>query len=122
MEERPKIIVLASSLALFGAFFTLAITVIGLDLAAEGLLTKMAFCLLTLALFLAVAGSLNKDGQWTWSFLIFAEALCAAVPLIGFAFGAIDALSCIFLVAIAVFMIMLTASGQGKRWVEADRI
>jgi len=122
MEERPKIIVLASSLALIGAFFTLAITVIGLDLAAEGLLTKMAFCLLTLSLFLAVAGSLSKDGQWTWSFLIFAEALCAAVPLLGFAFGAIDALSCICLVAIAVFIIVLTASGQGKRWVEADRI
>jgi len=122
MGERPKIIVLASALALFGAIFTLAIIVIGLDLGAEGLLTKMAFCLLTLTLFLAVAGSLNKDGPWTWSFLIFVEALCAAVPLLGYAFGAIDALSSIFLVAIAVFMIMLTASGQGKRWVEADRI
>jgi len=122
MAERPGSVVLASLLALLGAFFALAVTIIGLDIGAEGMLTRTAFGLLTLALFLAVAGSLNANGQWSWNFLIFAEALCAAVPIIGFAYGSIDALACMLLAVIAVIMIMVTSTSQVKRWVDADRI
>ncbi|MDR0198171.1 MAG: hypothetical protein LBI08_00305 [Methanomassiliicoccaceae archaeon] len=122
MEDRPKIVILASILALVGAFFALAVAVIGLDVNADGLLSKMAFSLLTLALFLAIAGSLNMNGQWTWRFLIFAEALCAAVPIAGCAYGAIDLTACICLVLIAVVIILITTTTQVRRWVEADRV
>jgi uncharacterized membrane protein len=122
MEDRPKIVILASVLAVLGAFFALAVAVKGLDVEVDGLLTKMAFSLLTMALFLAVAGSLNMDGQWTWRFLIFAEALCAAVPIIGCAYGAIDILSCVCLVIIAILVIAITTTSKAKRWVEADRV
>ena len=122
MAERPGSVVLASLLALVGAFFALAVAVIELDVEGEGLLSKMAFSLLTLVLFLAIAGSLKANGQWTWRFLIFAEALCAAVPIAGLAYGALEAWECMILVIIAVFVIMLTTSVKTKRWVEADRV
>ncbi|MDR0334714.1 MAG: hypothetical protein LBH69_02370 [Methanomassiliicoccaceae archaeon] len=121
MVERPRSVVLASLLALLGAFFALVIAVLGIGM-EEGVLSKMAFCLLTLALFLAVAGSLNANGQWTWRFLIFAQALCAAIPMVGCVYGAIDIASCLLLVIIAVVIIFLTSSAQTKRWVEADRV
>jgi len=122
MAERPGSVVLASLLALVGAFFALAVAVIELDVEGEGLLSKMAFSLLTLVLFLAIAGSLKANGQWTWRFLIFAEALCAAVPIAGLVYGALEAWECMILVIIAVFVIMLTTSVKTKRWVEADRV
>jgi len=122
MAERPGSVALASLLALAGAFFALAVAVIELNVEGEGLLSKMAFSLLTLVLFLAIAGSLKANGQWTWGFLIFAEALCAAVPIAGFVYGALALWECVGLVLIAVVVIMLTASVKTKRWVEADRV
>ena len=109
-------------LAMIGAFFALAVAVIGLDTGSEGLTTKMAFSLLTLALFLAVAGSLNVNGQWSWSFLVFAEALCAAVPIIGYVCGAMDLLFCLILVILASVIILMTTTPKVKRWIEADRV
>ncbi|MCL2143422.1 MAG: hypothetical protein FWH44_04095 [Methanomassiliicoccaceae archaeon] len=121
MDDRPVYVVIASILALAGAVAALAVAVNGLDIEAEGLLTKMAFSLLTMALFLAVAGSLNMNGQWSWRFLIFAEVLCAAVPAAGYAFGAIDLIFSAVIVIIAIFVILITTAPGVKRWVDADR-
>lgn len=122
MDYRPKTVIIASLLAMLGAFVALIVAVIGLDIETGHVLTKMAFCLLTMALFLAVAGSLNKNGQWTWRFVIFAAALCAAVPIMGYAFKAIGLAGSVLLVLIAAVIILLASSEKTKDWIEADRL
>jgi len=122
MERRPKLVIIASLLAIAGAFVALLVAVLGLDTGADGLLRKMGFSLLTMALFIAVFGSLSMNGQWTWRFLIFMQALCAAVPIMGYAFKAIDIVSCVILVILAALMIVFTSTEKAKDWVEADRL
>jgi len=122
MERRPNLVIIASLLAIAGAFVALVVAVVGLDVEADGLLRKMGFSLLTMALFIAVFGSLSMNGQWSWRFLIFVQALCAAVPIVGYAFKAIDIVSCVLMVILAAFMIVLTSTEKAKEWVEADRL
>ncbi|MCL2711874.1 MAG: hypothetical protein FWD37_01170 [Methanomassiliicoccaceae archaeon] len=122
MDERPKNIVFASGLAVIGAMFALMVTILQLDLAAEGMEAKLGCCLLTLLLFLAIGGALFANGQWTWRFLIFMEVMGAAVPLISFLFGMIPFMFSATLVAISCLIIGLTTTKEARRWVEADRI
>jgi hypothetical protein len=122
MEERPKGVVIASGIALVGAFSALIAIVFGLDLAAEGLGLKMSIFALSLALFLAIAGSLFKNGQWSWRFLIFMEVFCAILPVIAYIFGYIDFLYVVVFVFIAALTVLFTTSADTKRWVEADRV
>jgi peptidoglycan/LPS O-acetylase OafA/YrhL len=122
MENRPSSVVIASLLALLGAFVALIVAVIGLDIEGEGLLMKMAFSLLTMVLFLALAGSLNKNGQWSWRFVIFAAALCAAVPIMAYAFKAMNFAASLFLVVLAAVIILMVSTEKTKDWIEADRL
>ena len=133
MEERPNNVVVASTAALIGAFFAFVSAVlIGRGITdnssvfnvfeIEGFEIKITFCILSVLLFIAVAGSLNKNGQWSWRFLIFMEVLCTAIPMLAYIFGAMDFTFCITLVIMACLSIIFTATHDTKRWVEDDRI
>ena len=122
MEVRPKHVVFASTAALIGAFFALMVTILALDIGKSGLEVKIGFGLLSLILFLAVAGSLSKNGQWTWRFLIFMEVICTAVPMIAFLFGVMEFAFCLAMVALGCVMIVFTTTTETRRWVETDRI
>jgi len=130
MEERPTLVVVASTLALIGAFFALMVTIFALDFTrTEGALDlvgspelKMGFCLLSLILFIAVAGSLSFNGQWSWRFLIFMEVMCTAVPILGYLFGAIDFPFTVTLVVLSCVTIICTTTGEVKTWIESDRV
>ncbi|MDR0778422.1 MAG: hypothetical protein LBE48_03165 [Methanomassiliicoccaceae archaeon] len=122
MGERPKSVVIASGLALLGVLFALAAIITGLDLAAERLGTKMAIYILLMVLFLAVAGSLYKNGQWSWRFLIFMEVFCAVLPVAAYIFEFLDSFYTLALAAVACLTIMFTTTRGTKRWIDADRI
>ena len=133
MEERPMLVVVTSTLALIGAFFALMVTIFALI--PDSSLTlddpefgikldalEMGFCLLSLILFIAVAGSLSYNGQWSWRFLIFMEVLCTAAPMLSFLFGAMDIEFTITLVFLSCLTIVLTTTNEVKRWIEVDRV
>jgi len=122
MEERPSYIVAASVLALTGALFSLAVLISEFDILAEDFALRTGLHLLSVILFIGIAGSLNMNGQWSWRFLIFMEALCAAVPITALLFEFTGILYCAALVLISAVVIILTASNGARRWVEADRI
>jgi len=122
MNERPKNVVIASVAALFGIFFAALVAVMTLVDNAEGLATNISLCLLSLVLFLGVFGSLNRNGQWSWRFLIFMSAFCAAVPIVAYIYGAMDLLFAVILLSLASVVIMLTATREAENWVEADRL
>jgi len=127
-------VVVASTLALIGAFFALVVTIFALitifesiDPAAAAaeeynLGLYMGFCLLMLILFIAVAGSLNSNGQWSWRLLIFMEVLCTAVPVVAYLFDVVDIPSMVALVVIGSLMVVFTTTTDSRRWVESDRI
>jgi len=130
MEERPTFVVVASTLALIGAFVALVVTIFALDFTrtdgAFDLLTSpelaMGFCLLSLILFIAVAGSLSFNGQWSWRFLIFMEVMCTAVPILSYLFGAIDFPFTVTLVILACLTIVFTTTHEVRDWIESDRV
>ncbi|MDR2866278.1 MAG: hypothetical protein LBV13_02610 [Methanomassiliicoccaceae archaeon] len=122
MVGRPKYVAAASIIALIGAFLTIVVAVSGFDIEEEGLAMKMGLCVLSLILFLAVCGSLNTNGQWTWRFLIFMEVLCTAVPVIGFMLEAIDLLFAAALAILAGLTVVFSVQAETRRWVEADRL
>ena len=122
METRPSQVIIVMALALIGALFALMYTIIRLDLQAEGFTTTIAFNLLLLAFFLAVAGSLNVNGQWSWRFLLFVQVLCAAIPAVSYINGTMDLLFCVIFIVIAGVMILLTTTNTVKRWIDSDRI
>ena len=122
MEEKPRSVNLAMTAALVGALFTLLLTIIRLDLDAEDFMKQIGFCLLLMIIFIAIAGSLNTNGQWSWRFLIFMQVLCAAVSIVAYLYEAVDLPFCITLVILIGLMIMFTTTNETKRWVEADRI
>ena len=123
MNKRPKYVVIVSVLALIGALFATVATILSaIDINSDGLITSLLFSLLTLSLFMAVAGSLNADGQWSWKFLIFAEVLCAAVPITAYMYGVMEIVFCAALVILASVMIVLTTTDEIKDWVDTDRI
>ncbi|MCL2786240.1 MAG: hypothetical protein FWD81_03335 [Methanomassiliicoccaceae archaeon] len=122
MEERPIYVVVASTLALIGAFFALMVTISGLRVTEDGLELRMGFCLLSLILFIAVAGSLSSNGQWSWRFLIFMQVLCTAVPILAHIFGVIDFPFTVTLVILSCLMIVFTTTQESRRWIEADRV
>jgi len=122
MNERPTNVVIASTTALAGVFFAALAAIMVLINNAEGIATSISFCLLSLVLFLGVFGSLNKDGQWSWRFLIFATALCAAVPIIAYIYGSMDLLFAAVLAILAVVTIILVTTGKAEEWVETDRL
>jgi hypothetical protein len=82
----------------------------------------MGFCLLSLILFIAVAGSLSSNGQWSWRFLIFMEVMCTAVPIVANIFNAIDFPFTVTLVILSCLTIVFTTTEESKRWIEVDRI
>ena len=123
MEGRPNHVIIASTAALIGAFFALVAAVLGLNIAeTEGFEMKIGFCILSVILFIAVAGSLNKNGQWSWRFLIFMEVLCTAVPILAYIFEALEFPYCVTLVLMACLAIVFSATYETKRWVESDRV
>ena len=122
MVERPKNVVLAVTAAWVGAFFVFMATVVGLDIAADGFGIKIGFCMLSLILFIAVAGSLTKNGQWSWRFLIFMEVLCTATPILAFMFDAMDFAFTLAILILGGVMIVFTTPEDTKRWIESDRI
>jgi hypothetical protein len=122
MKERPANILIALLAALAGAFVTLYATAAGIDIGASGLATKAALGLLSAVLFLAVAGSLYANGQWTWRFLIFMEALCAIVPISALFFGAMPIAFAAAAALLALVAILMTAADKARSWIELDRI
>ena len=121
MEYRPKCAVIASALALVGALIALVTVIQGLEI-TEGIGMRMALCLLSMVLFIGVAGSMSPNGQWTWRFLIFVQIICTVVPVLAYSLGAMDMMFCAVLVVISAVIIMLTTTRKTKRWVEIDRI
>ena len=122
MELRPKYVVFASTTALIGAFFALMVIILALDINGSDLAVKMGFGLLSLILFIAVAGSLSKNGQWSWRFLIFMEVVCTVVPMLAFLFDVMEFAFCVVMVALGCIMIIFTTTAETKRWVETDRV
>ena len=122
MEERPSYVVAASILALVGALFSLVVLITEFDLLSEDFALRTGLQLLSVLLFIAAAGSLNKNGRWSWRFLIFMEVLCAAVPITALLFGYTYILYCVSLVLLAGAAIVLTATDDARRWIEADRV
>jgi hypothetical protein len=122
MSDRPKSVVLASSTALVGALFVVAVAISGLDIEADGFVSKMGFCALLLVFFLAISGSLYMNGQWSWRFLIFAEALCTAVPILAYLVDALELVFCAAILILSCLTLVFTTTREAKRWVESDRI
>ncbi|MCL1984704.1 MAG: hypothetical protein FWG58_04840 [Methanomassiliicoccaceae archaeon] len=122
MDGRPKNVFIASILALLGALTALAGLVIYMDIGTDDFIVKTALYLLLLILFLAVAGSLSKDGQWSWRFLIFMEVLCGVFPVVAYVLEKVPIFIAAVLVALACLMILFTVSGKARRWVEIDRV
>jgi VIT1/CCC1 family predicted Fe2+/Mn2+ transporter len=69
-----------------------------------------------------VFGSLITNGQWSWKFLIFATALCAAVPIIAYIYGSLDLLFAAILAILAIVTLILVTTGKTEEWVETDRL
>ena len=122
MVGRPRDVIFASATALVGAFFALMATILALDITAPGFEIKMGFCMLSLILFIAVAGSLMKNGQWSWRFLIFMEIVCTAVPMLAFVFDVMEAPFMVTLVLLGCLIIVFTTTVETRRWIEADRV
>jgi hypothetical protein len=122
MIERPTNVVIASAAALAGAFFAALAAIMVLINNADGIATSISFCLLSLVLFLGVFGSLNTNGQWSWKFLIFATAFCAAVPIIAYIYGSLDLLFAAILAILAIVTLILVTTGNTEEWVETDRL
>lgn len=122
MEERPNNIVAASILALVGALLSLAVLISELDLFADDFAMRTGFHVLAVILFLAVAGSLNMNGLWSWRFLIFMEVLCVMAPIAALLFEYTYILYAAVLVLLAAGAILFTASAGSRRWIEADRV
>ncbi|MDR0791263.1 MAG: hypothetical protein LBE47_01855 [Methanomassiliicoccaceae archaeon] len=122
MEDRPKSVIAASAIALIGALFALVVITLELDVGAKGIGLKMTVCVLLLVLFIAIAGSLFKNGQWSWRFLIFMEVFCAVFALFACIFEIIDLTQGAIFIILACLMILFTTPEHAKRWVEADRV
>ena len=122
MEERPKNVILASTLAVLGALFTLVILVLNFDLGSDGMVTMLGIYLLSMILFIAIGGSLSVNGQWSWRTLIFMEILCAAALVSGYLYEIIDLEFTMLLVLLSCLIIMFTASTSTRRWIDKDRI
>ena len=122
MEDRPKCVVMALTLALTGVLIALVAVIHAIKITEEGLGTRMAFCLLSMVLFMGIAGSMSHNGQWTWRFVISMEILCTVVPVLAYSFGAMDFVFCVLLVTVSCAMTLLTTAGKAKRWIEIDRI
>jgi hypothetical protein len=97
-------------------------TILALDIAADDFAVRMGFCMLSLILFIAVAGSLMNNGQWSWRFLIFMQVMCTAVPILAFVFDIMDLPFTLTLVILGGLMIVLTATNEVRLWIEGDRI
>ena len=122
MKERPKNVILASTLAVLGALFTLVIIVLDFDLGSEGMVTKLGIYLLSMILFIAIGGSLSVNGQWSWRTLIFMEILCAAALVSGYLYEVVDLEFTAVLVLLSCLIIMFSASTSTRRWIDKDRI
>jgi len=122
MVERPRDVVFATATALVGAFFVFMAIVVGMDITADDFGLKAGFCLLSLILFLAVAGSLMKNGQWSWKVLLFMEVVCTVIPAFAFIFEAMDLLYFLAAMVLGCVTIVFTATAETRRWIEADRI
>jgi len=122
MDERPKNVIIASAAAVFGALFALAVFIIEFDINASNLAIKSAFYMLSLVLFLAVAGSLYENGRWQWKFLIFMQVLCAMVPIVASMLEVMTFACSAVLVLLAFAMIVFTSTHKAQRWIDSDRI
>ncbi|MDR0778658.1 MAG: hypothetical protein LBE48_04400 [Methanomassiliicoccaceae archaeon] len=122
MVERPKSVMIASGVAILGALFVLAVIILELDVSVQSLGLKMAIYLLLLVLFIAIAGSLFSDGQWSWRFLISVEVFCAALPVVAYIMEIIDLYNALAFVVISCVAILFSTTKVTKRWIESDRI
>ena len=122
MEERPKNVFIASILALLGALTALVGLVIYMDVGDDDFVMTTMFYLLSIILFLSVAGSLFKDGQWSWRFLIFMEVMCGVVPVVSYVLEKIPITIMGILIALTCLTILSSVTSKTRRWVELDRV
>ena len=122
MEERPKNVFIASILALLGALTAVAGLVIYMDVGADDFAFMTALYLLSIILFLSVAGSLFKDGQWSWRFLVFMEVMCGFIPVVSYVLEKMPLTITVILVALACLTVLFSVTSKTRRWVDLDRV